>query len=53
VDRDLVDLLRESLTAARSKGFLTKSRDLADFGITSMNLGWEVPGLLDVVVRVG
>ena len=52
VDRDLVDLLRESLTAAWSKGFLTESRDPADYRLTGINLGWEVPGILDVSVAL-
>lgn len=52
VDRDLAGLLKESLESAWSAGFLTESRDLADYGITSVNLGWEVPGLLDVAMRV-
>lgn len=52
VDKDLVPMLRESLESAWKAGFLTESRDLADYGLTSINLGWEVPGLLDVTMRV-
>ncbi len=52
VDHDLVALLREAVEAAWAKGFLTESRDLADYGITSINLGWEVPGTFDVAMQV-
>ncbi len=52
VDHDLVPLLRESLTEAWSKGFLMESRNLADYRITSINLGWEVPGIFDVAMQV-
>jgi hypothetical protein len=52
VDRDLVPLLRESLTAAWDKGFLVESRDLSDYRLTSINLGWEVPGMLDVALAI-
>ena len=51
-DTDLVPLLRESLESAWSKGFLTESRVLADYRITSINLGWEVPGCFDVAMQV-
>ena len=53
VDRDLLPLLRESLEAAWAKGFLTKSRDPGDYRVTGMNLGWEVPGILNVALQVG
>lgn len=52
VDLDLAPLIRESLAAAWARGFLTESRDPADYRITSINLGWEVPGILDVAMRV-
>lgn len=52
VDHDLVPLLRESLAAAWDKGFLTESREMSDYRLTSINLGWEVPGLLDVALAI-
>lgn len=52
VDRDLRPLLIEALETAWQRGFLDESRDLADYRLTGMNLGWEVPGLLDVELAV-
>lgn len=52
VDKDLRPLLLEALTTAWQRGFLGESRDLADYRVTGMNLGWEVPGLFDVAMQV-
>jgi len=52
IDKDLRPLFVESLETAWQRGFLRESRDLADYRITGMNLGWEVPGLFDVAVQV-
>ncbi|MDI9380118.1 MAG: hypothetical protein QM845_04460 [Verrucomicrobiota bacterium] len=52
VDRDLRPLLIEALETAWGRGFLDETRDLADYRLTGMNLGWEVPGVLDVELAV-
>ncbi len=52
VDCDLRPLLREALETAWRRGFLDESRDLADYRLTGMNLGWEVPGVFDVELAV-
>ena len=52
IDKDLRPLFVESLETAWQRGFLRESRDLADYRITGMNLGWEVPGLFDVAVQM-
>lgn len=52
VDQDLRPLFLEALETAWRRGFLRESRDLADYRITGMNLGWEVPGLFDVEMQV-
>jgi hypothetical protein len=52
VDQDIVPLLREALETAWVRGFLTESRDLGDYRVTSLNLGWEVPGIFDVEMQV-
>jgi len=52
VDRDLRPLLVEALETAWGRGFLDESRDLADYCLTGMNLGWEVPGVFDVEMCV-
>jgi hypothetical protein len=52
VEQDLVPLIRAALAAAWHRGYLTESRKLGDYRITSVNLGWEVPGILDVAMQV-
>ena len=52
VDKDLRPLLGEAMETAWANGFLGASRDLADYCLTGMNLGWEVPGLFDVAMQV-
>ncbi len=52
VDCDLRPLLIEALETAWGRGFLDESRDLADYRLTGMNLGWEVPGVFDVEMGV-
>lgn len=48
IDRDLLPLIRAGLEKAWAEGHLQKSRDLADFRLGGFNIGWEVPGTLDV-----
>ena len=52
VDKELRPLFLEALETAWQRGFSLESRDLADYRITGMNLGWEVPGLFDVEMQV-
>ena len=48
IDHDLLPLIREGLERAWKDGFLLESRNPADLRITSLNLGWELTGPLDV-----
>jgi len=52
VDKDILPLMREALETAWARGFLTESRAVGDYRITSLNLGWEVPGIFDVEMQV-
>jgi hypothetical protein len=52
VDKELRAMFVEALETAWQRGFLRESRDLADYRIPGMNLGWEVPGLFDVEMQV-
>lgn len=52
IDRDLLPLMREGLATAWAQGFLIQSKSLADYRITGMNLGWEVPGIFNVALAV-
>jgi len=52
IDRDLLPLMREALTAAWAGDYLKDSRDPADYQLGGMNMGWEVTGPLDVAMQV-
>jgi hypothetical protein len=52
VDRDILPLILEGLGKAWERGFLQDSKDLDDYRISAMNMGWEVPGIFDVSVQV-
>ena len=52
VDREILPMLREALETAWKQGFLVESRKADDYRITGINLGWEVPGILDVSMAV-
>ncbi len=52
VNRELRPLFLDALATAWRRGFLRESRNLADYSVTGMNLGWEVPGLFDVEMQV-
>ena len=52
IGADLLPLMREALESAWSRGFLPDSKDIADYFIGGMNLGWEVPGTFDVELQV-
>ncbi len=52
IDKDLLPLMREGLETAWQRGFLKDSHSFADYRISSMNMGWEVPGIFDVEMQV-
>ena len=52
IDKDLLPLLVQGLRAAWQRGYLKDSQSLADYRLAGMNLGWEVPGIIDVAMRV-
>ncbi len=51
IDTDLLPMMRAGLQAAWQAGFLKDSQSLADYCISGMNLGWEVPGAFDVEMQ--
>ncbi len=48
IDRDLLPLIHEGLKTAWERDHLKQSRDLEDFRLGGFNIGWELPGTLDV-----
>ncbi|MBN1818635.1 MAG: hypothetical protein JW828_14835 [Sedimentisphaerales bacterium] len=51
IDCDLLPFIGKALETAWQKGYLADSRDLKDYQISSMNLGWEVTGLARVAIQ--
>jgi hypothetical protein len=52
IDRDLLPLIREALDSAWERGYLADSRDVADYRLGGMNMGWEVTGPLNAAMQV-
>ena len=52
IDKDLLPLMREALDTAWSRGFLKDSKQLSDYSIAAMNMGWELPGTFDVAMQI-
>lgn len=42
---DILAIAKEALARAWDEGFLLESRDLADYRLGGLNIGWEVPGM--------
>lgn len=52
IDRDLRPLMIDALNTAWTQGFLKGSTNIADYSITGMNMGWELPGTFDVSLEI-
>lgn len=51
-EKDLLPLMRDALETAWKRGFLGGSREVADYCLPSIFIGWEVPGIFDVEMQV-
>lgn len=47
ISKDIYPIVLRALEMAKARGYLTKST-MEDFHLAGMNIGWEVPGTLDV-----
>lgn len=47
ISKDIYPIILRALELAKARGYLTKSA-MSDFHLAGMNIGWEVPGTLDV-----
>ncbi|SDD57824.1 hypothetical protein SAMN04487894_110175 [Niabella drilacis] len=45
--KDILPMMKDAVKLAKQRGYL-KGSAIEDLGVSSMNLGWEVPGTLDV-----
>ena len=50
--RDLLPLMLRGLETGWKRGFMPGSRELADYRLTGIFIGWEVPGIFDVEVQM-
>jgi hypothetical protein len=48
----VLPLMCEGLAAGWQRGFLPSSRELADYRVTGVFIGWEVPGIFDVELQL-
>ena len=51
-EADMLVLAKEALEESWQREFLTDSKDFHDYAIKAMNMGWEVPGMNDVLMEV-
>ena len=51
LDLNLIDLFGDALLACQQKENRFLNSTIDDFSITSMNIGWEVPGTFDVAAK--
>ena len=51
-DADLLPLMVQGLNAGWKGGFMPGSRELADYRIAGIFIGWEVPGIFDVEIQL-
>ena len=52
INCDLLPVILEAMNVAWEKGYLKQSKNLRDYHITSMSLGWEVTGLNEVEIAI-
>jgi hypothetical protein len=50
--KDIYPVMQEALDTARARGYLSTSPNNADFAVSSVILGWEVPGISCVEMQV-
>ncbi len=51
-EKDILPDIKKALLEAWKRGYLRHSKLLSDYRIGGMNIGWEVPGLNDVEMKV-
>ncbi|MHC4442186.1 MAG: sialidase family protein [Planctomycetota bacterium] len=51
IDHDLLPLINTALKTAWQRGYMPQSRDLTDICLGGFNIGWELPGTLDVEMQ--
>jgi hypothetical protein len=52
VDTDILPILLKGMDESWARGYLAGSRDLSDYRISSINLGWEVTGLAKASIQI-
>ncbi len=51
-DVDLLPIVKDALKAAWERGFVDDSRDLGDYRLGGLSIGWEVPGTFGVALQI-
>lgn len=52
MEADLLSSIRQALFSASDKGFFSRPVNLDDFAISSLNVGWETPGVFAARIQI-
>ena len=52
IKMDLLPMLKEALADAWERGYLKDSRDIDDYRLGGMNMGWEITGPIKAAVQI-
>ena len=50
--KELLPLMRKGLASSWQHGFMADSRNIEDYRVTGIVIGWEVPGIFDVELQL-
>ena len=52
IDCDILPIVYNAMNVAWERGYLPDSQDLGDYSISSINMGWEAPGLSKAEIAI-
>lgn len=52
IETDLLPMLKEAVADAWTRGYLKDSRDIADYRLGGMNMGWEITGPIRAAAHI-
>jgi hypothetical protein len=52
IDKNILPQIRLGLESAWARGYLQQSREMSDYHLSEMNIGWEVTGPMNVMAEI-
>ena len=52
IDKDVLPQMIQGLESAWNRGYLQDSKEMADYHLSGMNIGWEVTGPMNVMAEI-